>query len=140
MSKWLIVHTPRGPRVWPIGDPPPERLDELVLAARDLAGVAAGSDWVRQGAGFDLLVTEGIPHKDLMATAIEGTLGELELHAATPAAANYRQEHARLHREARVREAEAVLAGMSAEEVDAVIARRTGGAAATDSKRTTPGR
>lgn len=68
-DEWLILHSPDASWVWRFGQPGDEERNHLIGAARVLTGFPAHDDWISDGSGWSLTLTDGEPHHSLMARA-----------------------------------------------------------------------
>lgn len=73
---WANIRTPQGRFLWPLneGDEPDNR---LVMAARHLVGFPTHSDWIDESE-WDIMLSQGDPHPNLLAQATVGTTAELK--------------------------------------------------------------
>lgn len=67
---WLILSTPDGPHVWPLGDADAAEVQRAVAKARELVGFPEGDEWVRDRTSpWSVQCSDGEPHESLMARA-----------------------------------------------------------------------
>lgn len=119
---WLIMTTPAGHRCWQLGDPDETAKAELVVRARVLAGFPNGDEWTKDHS-FSVLLTEGVPHPNLLAAATVGRIADLQ--AVPPGQVTaYLAEYDRLGQAAKVAHAEKALSALDDATVDAIVARR----------------
>lgn len=63
MNEWLIIHTPRGPHLWNLGDPDDAAREDLVMRARCMLAFPPGEEWLKDFANWQLMVSPGEPEK-----------------------------------------------------------------------------
>lgn len=126
LSWWIVIRTPAGVSAWEIGDPDPDERAELVMRARALVGFPAGDEWAFEPAPaggrrpYDIALSE-VPHANVGATI--RPMPELTAVPRGTVTA-YQESCASLHRQARIRDVELLLAGLDDASVDELIARR----------------
>jgi hypothetical protein len=112
----LYARTPEASFVWPVGPPP---LDEdVVNAARVLAGFPTHENWIDDGSGYDLSHSPGDPHPGYVELhqPVYGTLADLRKVDRT-AVAEHAAARAQWHRD---RHLDAVKAALGALDDDAL--------------------
>lgn len=76
---WLIVSTPDGPHVWPLGDVDAVGVERAAARARALVGFPDGDGWVRNRTSqWCVQCSPGEPHPSLMERATVHDAAELE--------------------------------------------------------------
>lgn len=121
MTWWLIVRVPAGVYAWALWAEGEQPVDELVDAARAALGVPVDDDaWLRDPR-YDIQLTLGEPHRNLLEGATLGTVDVLRMVDPEVVAA-YRAQRAETKRAALLETARRVLAGLTDEVRAALLA------------------
>lgn len=120
--QWLILGTPDGPRLWPVGDTMPADIEALINAARVITGFPATDSWIQEGPPWDVQIASGDPHPDLMAQATVGTVEELRAVTADRVAA-YAAGRAQWAKASAVDAVAAAMGALDAESQRAVLSK-----------------
>ncbi len=105
---WLVVRRDGVPHCWQVGDPTPERTEELVDRARVLLGIAAGEAWLSDP-DISVDLTCGRPHPQLLSSATVHDVSDLDDVAAAALTA-YHDEGQAEHRRTRLHAAREAIA------------------------------
>jgi len=80
---WLTIRTPRDVRCWPLGNPDPSALDDLIARAKALVSFPGGDSWAADPAGpWHCAYGLGEPHPNVGAQVRDVA----ELRAVSPGA------------------------------------------------------
>lgn len=123
---WAIVQTPTDLHVFPTGVEDINELvgDDMLNAIRVLTGFPAHDKWVSDSSRWDLQLTFGTPHRQLLERAVEHTQQELRA-VTTKDVRAHADERRTAARQVLIDAAAAALSALEPHERDAVLARST---------------
>lgn len=120
---WMIMHTPAGCNLWPVGEADNQRQEDLAMRARTLIGFPQGDEWITSDS-WRIAFTPGEPHPKLVARSTVHKLADLDAVDAAALAA-YRDAYADATRAEQVAAARAAIAELDPDTRAALLAEYT---------------
>jgi hypothetical protein len=124
MMWWLIIHTPDGVFTWPAWGEKDPIDEDLINRARVAAGFPDHDRWATDGSAFDLQLTLGKPHDNLLKRATVGKAEDLRKVDAGAVAKHAEGREADFRRVRREHVA-ALVADLSDDDLAALTIKRT---------------